>query len=89
VHQLHKSRQVFGRLRVTRTKPNPGKCVFRVTAGKLLGFLVSYRGIKANPEKIKTIKTMRHLAHIKDVHKFMGVTPSFKAKTECIHLCVP
>jgi hypothetical protein len=63
---------VFHRLRSMRTKLNPDKCVFGVTAGKLLGFLVSYRGIEANPEKIKMIKVMRHLAHIKDVHKLTG-----------------
>jgi hypothetical protein len=34
--------QVFDRLQSTHTKLNPDKCVFRVTAGKLLGFLVSY-----------------------------------------------
>jgi hypothetical protein len=34
--------QVFDRLRTTRTKLHSDKCVFRVTAGKLLGFLVSY-----------------------------------------------
>jgi hypothetical protein len=43
--------QVFDRLRTTRTKLNPDKCVFGVTAGKLLGFLVFYRGIEANPKK--------------------------------------
>jgi hypothetical protein len=43
---------VFDRLRLTRTKLNLNKCVFGVTAGKLLGFLVSYQGIEANPEKI-------------------------------------
>jgi hypothetical protein len=31
---------VFDRLRLTRTKLNLEKCVFGVTAGKLLGFLV-------------------------------------------------
>jgi hypothetical protein len=46
--------QVFDRLRSTRTKLNPDKCVFGLTVGKLLGFLVSYWGIEANPEKIKT-----------------------------------
>jgi hypothetical protein len=46
--------------------------VFGVTAGKLLGFLVSYRGIKANPEKIRTIKAMRPPACIKDVQKLTG-----------------
>jgi hypothetical protein len=32
-----------------------------------MGFLVSYRGIEANPEKIKTIEAMRPPARIKDV----------------------
>jgi hypothetical protein len=54
---------VFGRLRLTRTKLNPDKCVFGVTTDKLLSFLVSYRGIEANPEKIKTIEAMRPPAH--------------------------
>jgi hypothetical protein len=63
---------VFDRLRATRTKLNPDKCVFGVSAGKLMGFLVSYRGIEANPEKIKAIEAMRPPAHIKDVQKFTG-----------------
>jgi hypothetical protein len=50
---------VFDRLRLTRTKRNPDKCVFRVTSGKLLGFLASCRGIEANPKKIRTIEAMR------------------------------
>jgi hypothetical protein len=49
------------------TKLNPDKCVFGVTAGKLLGFLVLYRGLEANPEKIKTIEAMRPPTCIKDV----------------------
>jgi hypothetical protein len=42
---------VFDRLHLTHTKLNLEKCVFRVTVGNLLGFLVSCRGIEANPEK--------------------------------------
>jgi hypothetical protein len=64
--------QVFDRLRTTRTKLHSDKCVFRVTAGKLLGFLVSYWGIEANPEKIRMIEVMWTPAHIKDVQKLMG-----------------
>jgi hypothetical protein len=60
---------VFDKLWATRTKLNPEKCVFGVSAGKLLGFLVSHQGIEANPEKIKAIETMRPLARIKDVQK--------------------
>jgi hypothetical protein len=64
--------QVFDRLRSTHTKLNPDKCVFWVTADKLLGFLVSYRGIEGNPEKIRTIEAMRYHARSKDVHKLTG-----------------
>jgi ribonuclease HI len=63
---------VFDKMRATRTKLNLDKCVFGVSAGKLLGFLVSYRGIEANPEKIKAIEAMRPPAHIKDVQKLTG-----------------
>ena len=63
---------VFDKLRATRTKLNPEKCVFGVSAGKLLGFLVSHRGIEANPENIKAIETMRPPARIKDIQKLTG-----------------
>jgi hypothetical protein len=63
---------VFDKLRATRTKLNPDKCVFGVSAGKLLGFLVSHRGIEANPEKIRAIEAMRPPARIKDVQKLTG-----------------
>jgi hypothetical protein len=63
---------VYDRSRLTRTKPNQDKCVFGVTADKLLDFLVSYRGIEANPEKIKTIEAIQPPARIKDVHKLTG-----------------
>jgi hypothetical protein len=43
---------------LNRYKLNPTKCSFGVSAGQLLGFLVSARGIEANPEKIQAILTM-------------------------------
>jgi ribonuclease HI len=46
--------------------------VFGLFAGKLLGFLVSHRGIEANPEKIKAIEVMRPLACTKDVQELTG-----------------
>jgi hypothetical protein len=63
---------VFDRLRSTLTKLNLNKCVFRVSAGKLLGFLVSHQRIKANLEKIKAVKVIRPPAHVKDVQKLTG-----------------
>jgi hypothetical protein len=64
--------RVFDRLRSTHTMLNPNKCVFMVSTGKLLGFLVSHRGIEANPEKIKAIEEMWPPICIKDVYKLTG-----------------
>ena len=48
----------FERIKKYRLKLNPQKCTLGVTAGKLLGFLVSDRGIEVNPSKIKAILEM-------------------------------
>jgi hypothetical protein len=63
---------VFDRLCLMRTMLHLDKCVFGASAGKLLDFLISHRGIEANPEKIKAIKEMRSSARIKDVQKLTG-----------------
>jgi hypothetical protein len=46
-------------MRKARLKLNPEKCVFRVTRGKVLGCLVSIKGIEAKPNKIKAILQMQ------------------------------
>ena len=46
---------------------NPSKCAFRVTSGKFLGFMVSHRGIEANPNKIQAILNMEPPQNIKEV----------------------
>lgn len=38
---------------------NPAKCLFGVKVGKLLGFILTRRGIKANPDKFQAIIDMR------------------------------
>jgi hypothetical protein len=45
----------FRCLKAKGVKLNPEKCVFGVPRGMLLGFIVSKRGIEANPEKIVAI----------------------------------
>ena len=47
--------ETFTNLRRFGWKLNLEKCVFGVPSGKLLGFIVSQRGIEANPEKLKDI----------------------------------
>jgi hypothetical protein len=63
---------VFDKLWATRTKLNPEKCVFGVSTGELLGFLVSHRRIEANLEKIKATEIMRPPARVNDVQKLTG-----------------
>jgi hypothetical protein len=64
--------QPFDKLRVTSMKLNPEKCVFSISAGKHLGFLVSHRGIEANPDKIQAIEAMRPPARLKDMQRLTG-----------------
>jgi ribonuclease HI len=64
--------ETFTSLREYRWKLNPNKCVFGVPSGKLVGFIISHHGIKANPEKISAITNMRAPTSIKDVQKLTG-----------------
>jgi hypothetical protein len=43
-----------------------------VPAGKLLGFIVSMRGIKVNPEKIKAILNISRPTCLKDMQRLTG-----------------
>jgi hypothetical protein len=64
--------ETFSSLRRFRWKLNPTKCVFGVPSGKLLGFIISNRGIEANPVKITAITDMEAPATVKDVQKLTG-----------------
>ena len=59
--------ETFETLRRYKMKLNPSKCAFRVSSGKFLGFMVSQRGIEANPDKIQAILDMEPLKNIKEV----------------------
>ena len=48
-------------------KLNPSKCAFGVSSRKFLGFMVSQRGIEANPDKIQAILNMEPLKNVKEV----------------------
>ena len=51
---------------------NPKNCEFGVTSGKLLGHIVSKRGIKVYPNKVKAISEMLALKTEKEVKGFIG-----------------
>ena len=50
-------------------KLNPAKCVFRVSLQKFLGFMVSQRGIEANPKKVKAILDMASPRIVKELKR--------------------
>ena len=51
---------------------NPSKCAFEVLLGKFLGFMVSQRGIEANPKKIRVILEMTSPKTMKEVQTLTG-----------------
>ena len=54
-HLFH-LRKIFERCRKYGISLNPKKCVFVVTKGKLLGHVVSKKGISIDPKRIKAIE---------------------------------
>ena len=62
--------KLLARLEKYNLRLNQKKCVFGVTSGKLLGHIVSERGIEVDPDKIKVIQEMP-VPKIKDVRGFI------------------
>ena len=54
-NHLNDLQETFNTLRSYNMKLNPSKCMFGVTTGKFLGFMVSQRGIEVKPEKVRAI----------------------------------
>jgi hypothetical protein len=53
---------------------NPKKCVFGVSSGKLLGYMVSARGIDANPKKVEAIEQLQPSQTRREIQKLVGMT---------------
>ena len=51
-------KKFFDRLHRYNLNLNPAKCAFEVPACKMLGFIISRRGIELDPSKIKEIQEL-------------------------------
>ena len=71
-------KETFTTLKQYQMKLNPAKCVFGVASGKFLGFMVSQRGIEANPEKVQAIINMTSPKTMKEVQKLIGWIAALK-----------
>ena len=63
--------ETFKILKQYNMKLNPSKCAFGVSSGKILEFMVSQRGIEANPEKIQALLDMESPKLIREVQRFI------------------
>ena len=74
--------ELFVTIAKYKLKLNPEKCIFGVEAKKFLGFLLTERGIEANPDKCAAILAMRSLTTVKEVQQLTGRWPP------CRDLCL-
>jgi hypothetical protein len=74
----------FKCLRAKNIKLNPEKCVFGIPRGMLLGFIVSKRGIEANPEKITAITKMGPIRDLKGVQRVTGCLAALSHFISCL-----
>ncbi|CAL8132449.1 unnamed protein product [Prunus armeniaca] len=71
---------MFGKLKKYNMRMKPSKCAFSVSSDKFLGFMISQRGIEANPEKIRALIDMRVTALARFISKATDrCAPFFKA----------
>ena len=83
-------KETFDTLRRHQMKLNPSKCAFGVSSGKFLGFMVSQKGIEANPDKIRAILDMKPPKNIKEVQSLTGrVAALNKFVSKATDKCLP
>jgi len=64
---------VLRRIQSANLSINRKKCAFGMKSIEFLGFIVSHRGISANPDKIKAIQVLPAPTNLKEIEQFLGV----------------
>ena len=89
-NHLGDMKETFSTLRKYNMKLNPEKCVFAVASRKLLGFMVSQRGIEANPDKVKAIIKVKSQKIVKEVQSLTGKAAALnKFISKATDKCMP
>ena len=65
---------IFEILRKHKLRLNVAKCSFGVGSGKFLGYMVTYHGIKVDPNQIKAINDLQPPWNPKEVQKLTKMT---------------
>ena len=66
--------EVFVVLRRHKLHLNTSKCSFGVRFAKFLGYMITHRGIKVNPDQIKAIHNLYPPQNLKEVQCLTGKT---------------
>nr|GEV92928.1 hypothetical protein [Tanacetum cinerariifolium] len=59
-------------LKKVNMKLNPKKCSFRMEEGKFLGYIFTFKGIRANPKKAKAVVNMPSSSNLKQMQRLSG-----------------
>jgi len=65
-------RECFKQLNLYNVKLNPAKCRYGVRSGEFLGYLVTHRGIEANPKQIEALLGMASPQNKREVQRLTG-----------------
>jgi hypothetical protein len=66
-------KKTFDNLRKFKMMLNHKKCIFDISLGKLLGYMVSSRRIDANPKKVEVIEKLQPPQTRKEIQKLAGM----------------
>ncbi|XP_015961230.1 uncharacterized protein LOC107485227 [Arachis duranensis] len=76
--------EIFGQIRQYNMRLNPEKCAFAVQGGKFLGFLLTRRGMEANPDKCQAVLDMANPKIVKEVQRLTGRLAALSRFVPCL-----
>ena len=82
--------ETFSVLREHKLRLNASKCSFGVNSGKFLGFMITHRGIKVNPQQIRAINSLHPPQNPKEVQRLTGMTAALnRFISQFANMCRP
>ena len=69
---LRDLRTMFDIMWAHQLKMNPKKSFLGVSSGKFMGFIVTSKGIKIDPDKVKAIRSMHQPKNLKELRGLQG-----------------
>lgn len=71
--------ETFANLRRYYLKLNPEKYIFGIKSGRFLGYVITKRGIEANPAKLKALQNMKSPQNMREIQRLTGrITTLFR-----------